>query len=134
MPAPERRLLLEVLAEVTRASIELRVAPRSKTASLLGTLRDSTPSRPLDADQVAEAKRIGDMIARAARHLPWHPTCLRQALAAMRMLRRRRIASELHLGVVTKPVGAAHAWVTANGQPIIGHAGLEKFVPVAAFR
>jgi hypothetical protein len=134
VPPADRRLLLEATVEITRASIDLRVAPPSKTATLLGTPLRRDPSNRLAPRQKPEAERIGWMVARVARHLPWHPTCLRQALAVQRMLRRRRIISHLHLGVVSNPVGAAHAWVTVDGQPIIGEAGIERFVPLAAFR
>jgi hypothetical protein len=50
------------------------------------------------------------------------------------MLRRRGISSELHLGVTSASVGEAHAWVTVGGHPVVGRPGLERFVPLAAFR
>jgi hypothetical protein len=36
---------------------------------------------------------------------------------------------------VTGPVeGAAYPWVTVDGRPVIAGQGLERFVPLAAFR
>jgi transglutaminase superfamily protein len=50
------------------------------------------------------------------------------------MLRRRGIASRLHLGVTSPKVADAHAWVTVDEHPVVGGGGLERYVPLAAFR
>jgi hypothetical protein len=49
------------------------------------------------------------------------------------MLRRRGIACTLHLGVTNARVAEAHAWVTVDGEAVVGRPGLERFVPLAAF-
>ena len=67
-----------------------------------------------------EAVRVGSAVRRASRMLPWHPTCLPQALAARIMLRRRGIDYESHLGVIKTAPFKAHAWVTVRGTPIVG--------------
>jgi hypothetical protein len=125
---------LEAAAELTRASLELRLLPSERTIALLGPLQ---PSDRRDAQvgsaKVREAARVGRTVTRVAGLLPWHPTCLRQALALQRMLRRRSIASSLHLGVMHPSVGTAHAWVTVEDQTVVGHTGFECLVPLAAF-
>jgi hypothetical protein len=85
------------------------------------------------SDQIREAARVGRTVARVSSRLPWHPTCLRQSLAVKRMLARRDIACRLHLGVRSATVGEAHAWVTVDGRAVVGRAGIERFVPLAAF-
>lgn len=134
LPAADRRCAVEAAAQLTRASIELRLVPRERTVGLLGALYTHEESHGrVGASGLREAERVGRIVAGVARRLPWHPTCLRQALAVQRMLRRRGIAGRLHLGVTHVAVGAAHAWVTVDGRPVVGRPGLERFVALAAF-
>lgn len=119
---------VEAAVELLRASVELRI--RRDSVSLLGELDDDRPA-PVEPDRLREAKRVGYVIGAGAARLPWHPNCLPQALAAHRMLRRRGIPSRLHLGVAGG--GEAHAWVTVCDRTVIGGAGRERFVPLAAF-
>jgi hypothetical protein len=123
-------MLLEAIAQLTRASIELRAVPASRTIGLLGLVRSSELLDSAAPEHLNEAELVGRSITRAANKLPWRPTCLPQALAVKRMLGRRGIASELHLGVTSPTVRQAHAWVTVAGQPVVGRAGLEQFVPL----
>jgi hypothetical protein len=127
------RLLLglEAAAQLTRASLELRLRPSERTARLLGTPGDGPDSR-VEPAEGREAERVGRAVAFVAARLPWHPACLPQALAARRMLGRRRIACRLRLGV-SDPAATAHAWVTVEDVPVIGRAGLERLVPLAEF-
>jgi hypothetical protein len=84
------------------------------------------------ATQLAEARRVAFAVARAADRLPWHPTCLRQAVALQRMLRRRGIACRLEIGMSTSS-REAHAWVTVHGQTVIGHRAPGSLVSLAGF-
>ena len=129
LPAVERRLVVEAIAELSRASIELRVVPSSKAIGRLGILSEPD-AHDSAAERLPEAELLGRSVTRAANALPWRPTCLPQALAVKRMLRRRGIGSELHLGVTSPALGQAHAWVTVGGEPVVGRAGLEQFVPL----
>jgi hypothetical protein len=119
---------------LTRATLELRLLPSRRTSALLGAVQHGTHEQEAGPDETREAQLVGVAVAGAARRLPWHPTCLRQALAAQRMLRRRGIDSRLHLGVTGATATEAHAWVTVAGRPVVGGQGLERYVPLAAFR
>ncbi len=132
LPPADRRCAVEATAQLTRATLELRLVPRARTVGLLGGLQTGEQP-PAGAAQLREAERVGRIVAGVARRLPWHPTCLRQALAVQRMLRRRGIAGRLHLGVTGATEAAAHAWVTVDGHPVVGRPGLERFVALAAF-
>ena len=127
------RRAVEAAAELTRASLELRLMPSRRTIGLLGTLQSAERDELVAREQLDTAARVGVTVARVAARLSWHPTCLRQALAAQRMLRRRGIPSRLHLGVTSLAESQAHAWVTVAGEPIVGRPGLDRFVPIAAF-
>jgi Transglutaminase-like superfamily len=129
----DRRRALEAGVQLTRASLELAMMRSTRTVELLGAVRNGDRAEPVGATGQREAESLGRAVAAVARRLPWHPTCLRQALAVQRMLRRRGIASRLHLGVAGAGVNAAHAWVTVDGRPVVGRRGSERFVPIAAF-
>ena len=133
MPRAERRVVVEAALQLTRATVELRLYPRRRTVALLGMARARAGEDSVDSERRTEAERIGAAVTRVARRLPWHPTCLRQALAAQRMLRRRQIPNRLHLGVASPSAPAAHAWVTVAGQPVVGQQGIERFAPLASF-
>jgi transglutaminase superfamily protein len=127
-------LVVEAAAELTRASLELRLLSAARVVDLLGTLDGSDPDGRVGSAGVRKAEVVGHTVSRVASRLPWNASCLRQALATQRMLRRRRIASRLHLGVRNPKEAAAHAWVTVGGQPVVGGAGIHQYVPLGAFR
>jgi len=83
------------------------------------------------------AMRIGRVVRSAARHLPWECACLAQALAARAMLRRRGLATRLHIGVArldsTEDALASHAWLTLGDQIITGAEGHERFKEIVCF-
>ena len=101
-----------------------RMLRQQGSGPALGDLRDSTV--------VAHPSAIGSVrraITAVAARFP-SATCLVQALAADAMLRRRRLASELRLGVRLRDHGdsadvpdvpiEAHAWVECDGGVVIG--------------
>jgi len=129
---PHRRRVVEAAVQLTRVSLELDLE-RVRPTDRLGTLRAEAGSEQVSETQLREAQRVGYAVLRAARLLPWHPTCLRQAITVKRMLRRRGITSRLQLGVSRPALPEAHAWVTVQGQPVIGHGELERFTVLAQF-
>jgi hypothetical protein len=132
LPASERLLALEAALELAVASVLLAVLPFHRIARRLGPLGD-------DIDSTTDPERlrpIGRAVKRAARHLPWHPLCLPQAMAARAMLRRRHIASTLHLGVAVSPddrAMSAHAWLTVGKIDVIGSPAQDDFTVLARF-
>jgi hypothetical protein len=133
LPTSERRLAVEAALQLTRASLELRLAPRRRVVGLLGTADGDPTEEAVYAERTRQATQVGRMVTRIGDRLPWHPGCLRQALAVQRMLHRRAISSRLHLGVTGTRDASAHAWVTVGGQPVVGARGRERYVPLAAF-
>jgi hypothetical protein len=131
---PHRRRVVEAALQLTRVSLELDLAPSRRTDRLLGNLCTDAAGEQVDPAQLREAQRVGHAASRAAHLLPWHPTCLRQAVAVKRMLERRGIASQLQLGVSKRTVGEAHAWVTVQGQPVIGQWELERYAVLGRFQ
>src|SRR3954463_6973831 len=93
LPPIDRRHAVEAAVQLARASTELKVLPSGRATSLLGTLLTEEPAVLVGAEQLHEAMRIGSAVARGGRGVPGGQTCLPQALAVQRMLRRRHIAS-----------------------------------------
>ena len=124
---------LEAVAELARASLVLRLAPSKRVSGVLGRLGDMQVVPPATPEQLRAARLLAGTVAWDAAHLPWHPTCLRQAVALQRMLCRRGIAGRLHLGVASPKEAAAHAWVTVGDDTVIGAREQERFVPLAVF-
>lgn len=64
-------------------------------------------------DDKAEVLRIGYVVSRTARLVPWRSDCLVQALAAQRWLLRGGIATEIVIGIdqTQKEGFLSHAWL-----------------------
>lgn len=125
--------MVEAAFELVRATAGLRLRDRRRTVALLGTARDDDRDDPVGPKQASEAALIGRAVTRVSNRLPGRPTCLPQALATQRMLRRRRIPNRLHLGVANRGDPTAHAWVTVEGRPVVGEGGIEGLAPLASF-
>jgi hypothetical protein len=91
-------------------------------------------SPPAEDDRtLKQAESIRWAVDTAARVLPWKPVCLPQALAGTAMLRRRRIASTLYLGVDPGRGLDAHAWVRVGTLIVTGGPLETRFSVVSTF-
>jgi hypothetical protein len=90
-----------------------------------------------DADALTSARRISRALRRASAQTPWESNCLTLALAGAGMLRLRKIAATLVMGVIKDPTRsggiAAHAWLSSGGIVLTGGAGHRKYNAVATF-
>ena len=77
--------------------------------------------------------RVGWAVEAAARRVPWRAVCLPQAIAAKLMLRRRRVASTLYLGIESDTRLTPHAWLQVGDRIVVG-ARPRPCVPLSAFR
>jgi len=68
---------------------------------------------------------IRNAIQRAGRVSPWRNRCLVSSLAGRCMLHRRKISSQLSLGVAKNPEGKtiAHAWLKAGEYEMVDRRG-----------
>lgn len=106
---------------------------------LAGTLgepmRESAAT--LDASDLELAGLTGAAVRAAANYTPWSSVCLPQAVAAQWMLRRRRIAATLYLGVAKEsasPPGlVAHAWLRCGDQILTGAGGRQQYTVLTTF-
>lgn len=70
-------------------------------------------------------EQIRTAIQRSGQYSPWKNECLVSSLTARRMLNRRKISSELSLGVANVEHGKiiAHAWIKAGDFEIVKKKG-----------
>ena len=140
-----RLLAFEAGVALVVASVVIAVTPRQRLIGWLGEPRAARPTpEPHDvaamvaaADpdtlaQIRAGRRVGTMVTRVAAILPWHPTCMRQALAVRWMLRRRTTPNVVHLGIADVASMDAHAWVTVHDMTVVGRRA-RPFTAVAAF-
>lgn len=137
-------LLLEASILLALARAELVAVPFRVIARRTGAF--ARPNDPAvknilaaepDADKQALANEIGWAVTRAACYMPFKAVCLPQALAARQMLKRRGIASVLHLGAnLPKSPGTrfdAHAWLETAGAEITGYPQAKDFIEIGCF-
>jgi transglutaminase superfamily protein len=81
--------------------------------------RDVSLAAERAGDGTEVALRLGHLVQRALRALPFDGRCLIRSLVLTRMLARRGIEATLVLGVRAKPEFAAHAWLERDGIAIL---------------
>lgn len=131
--AGKRRLMLEALIYLGWARV-LKAMPFSRIAPSLGrpmteTTLDHDPSNERLIRQISQAVRV------VSRHTVWESKCLVKAIAAKKMLERRRIESTLYLGTARDEEGnmIAHAWLRSGPFYVTGAEEMNIFTTVAAF-
>jgi hypothetical protein len=132
----ERLLLLEAFALLGVARLMTLTLPFKFVAVSLGKHMTESGVH-ISGSDLRYARMIGQAIRSASNYTPWESVCLSQAVAAQWMLKRRRIAATLYLGVVkdvTKPEKlTAHAWLRCGDVILTGREGYRQFTVVATF-
>lgn len=132
----ERWLLLEAFLLLGIARLALLILPFKWLAVTLGRHMEETGVEIYPA-AIGCARMIGQAVCAAANYTPWKSVCLPQAVVAKWMLKRRRIAGTLYLGVArdeAKPlVLTAHAWLRCGNLILTGRDGHRRFTVVSKF-
>lgn len=94
----------------------------------------------LSPSALEEARRIGHLVAVAARYTPWQSLCLVQVLVVQQLLARRSIPGQFYLGAKKGEISArapdgisAHAWLRCGDFVVSGEVGCEEFAILSAF-
>ncbi|MED4063763.1 lasso peptide biosynthesis B2 protein [Priestia megaterium] len=126
-------LLLEAFFLLGWARI-LKSIPFSKVAPFLGKKSVETLTYPNEENR-SNLKEVSKAIEIMSRHTLWESKCLVQAIAAMKMLNRRKIESTLYMGMAKDEHGAliAHAWLRSGSFYVTGSEGMERFTVVGTF-
>ena len=115
---PERRIFFLALALLPMTALGLRLFGFRRTHAAL--TRAVFEGAADDDSTLLQARNTARMVAAAARYGPYRASCVPLSLTLQCLLRRRRIETDLRLGV--SKVAArleAHAWVEYQGVPLI---------------
>ena len=116
-----RRRKLHLAIEIFATYLRLRfVLARRPLPAVLADLRRDAAQRPeVTVDDQVIGIRLGRAVSRALSPLPFDSRCLVRSLVLTRMLARRGIPARLVIGVEPGPEFSAHAWVEADGVPLL---------------
>ena len=125
LPATAKAMALEAAFALLVARILVQYVPMRFWRYHVDTSADSTPA-PLRVP-----RKVGWIVRKVARRLPFRARCLPQAMAVQWMLRRRAIRSRLvfgaRRGTAPKTTLEFHAWLIAGGECVIGGQEVETF-------
>lgn len=127
-------LIAEATFYLGWARFMIRFYPFSKIAPSLGLHMKETQTELLNEHKRSLA-HVRQVIHIASRNTPWESKCLARALAGMRMLERRHIASTLYLGTTKDEAGVmiAHAWLRSGPVYITGAEEMDRFTVISTF-
>ena len=111
------RLVVEIFATYVRLRLML---PGRRLPDVVARLRSCADQRSeVTLDDQVDGIRLGRAVSKALAPLPFDSRCLVRSLVLTRMLARRGIPSRLVIGVEPGPDFSAHAWVEADGLPLL---------------
>ncbi|MDT0121896.1 Transglutaminase-like superfamily protein [Paenibacillus polysaccharolyticus] len=134
LPGTIRRLVWEAYILLGWARVQ-KARPFAKIAPRLGTPMVETPVTGLNRTQVAEIRNISKAVMIASKYTFWESQCLVMAIAAMKMLERRNIASTLYMGTARNKQGQlmAHAWLRSGKLIVTGADTMDQYTVVGVF-
>lgn len=126
-------LLMESLLYLGWARLLIRLN-FARIAPSLGVEMEETTIETAE-HEIAALRNIAFAIAIVSKHTLWESKCLVKAIAALKMLARRNIASTLYLGTAKDEEQKliAHAWLRSGPYIITGAEGKEMFTVVGKF-
>jgi hypothetical protein len=92
---------------------------RTDLPRTVATLREHRFAEDEPADRERAGLRLGWVVGRTLRHLPFDSRCLMRSLVLTSLLARRGIASDLVIAVHPESGLEAHAWVESRGVPLL---------------
>jgi hypothetical protein len=114
----------------------LKSLPFHRIVHLLGEeSKETTNNTPFSISDKKTLVQISQAINTMSRYTLWESMCLVKAIACMKMLERRHIASTLYLGTAKDHTGSmiAHAWLRSGPYYLTGYEEKEKFTVVSKF-
>lgn len=106
----------------------------SEIAPKLGEQMVET-SYELNKNEIQIIKNVSHSIHIMSKYTLWESQCLVKAIAAMKMLERRKIDSTLYLGTARELDGKliAHAWLRSGAFYVSGAEEMKRFTMVSMF-
>lgn len=128
-----KMLYIEAFLHLGRARY-LKSISFSKVAPTLGEQMKESSYELIAADKEILAN-VSRAINIMSRYTIWESQCLVKAMAAMKMLEKRKIDSTLYLGTAKDENGGliAHAWLRSGPFYITGAEVMDRFTVVSKF-
>ncbi len=120
----ERRRLVRAFGALAQVALSLRFLGYSRCLRWLGRRADRSPhvgaaAEAGSAEALELARRHARAVDVAAGNVPFRARCLERSLTLWWLLRRRRMAAELRIGVRKSERDLeAHAWVELDGRVV----------------
>lgn len=157
LPPRENRMFWEAVFWCAVARLSIHLLPFRIYSRLMGKPQQ-IPKEPDNNTQIEEKNRDGEIhdtkngdenssnllnlisraINRASSHVPWKTKCMVEAIAAKRMLHKRKIPCTVFLGVAKdknqKDKLIAHAWLKCDDIIVTGNKMDYKYTVVSCFR
>lgn len=113
-----------------RVRTSVRVRGYNRTAAWLGRLE----SKPARLGRELRPARIARLVEVTSHLVPAGRQCLSRSLALATLLRRRGHVATVDFGVARGSGGEldAHAWVSCDGEILLGGDELERFSPLTS--
>jgi hypothetical protein len=132
----ERWLFVQAVTNLVLARLALRIAPFRVLVRVLGMRAGSSADTYLPG-QRDRAELIGWAVRAASTRLPWHSTCLTEALAAAALLRSHGLPGTLSVGVgrgESRGDGMlVHAWLQCGDLVLTGAHERGRFAELTSF-
>jgi hypothetical protein len=124
MSLSEKFILIEGLLLLTFSKCAVDSLPRRWLLPIYG-IRDKETPEQLAPEQESKAKKIAYLLHLLDQYLPWHSTCLMDAVASKIMLSRRAIPSTMYIGFRHEQTDKesalyGHTWVRSGSQYVSG--------------
>lgn len=132
-PGAEKKLFFRAVLQISYYLAILQILSGKKIQKYFGKLIEMPPEMQdsIDTDYIYQVKRS---IYRAIRFLRLENKCLAYALAAKKLLLRRKIPCLLYLGFAKKDDKlTAHAWLISADKNIVGAEAREAYKVIAIF-
>jgi hypothetical protein len=135
VPWNEKMLLLRAATTLLAVKAAMMTAGVTAVRRITGRTRAVGGGAPATSSRPS-AQRIGWAVLAASRRIPGTRNCLVRALATEQILGRFGYPREVKIGALRNEAGefAAHAWVIAQGQVVIGDFELDRYVAVSSAR
>lgn len=129
-------LFIESFMYLGWARFQLVYRPFARISPSLGSYMLETESGlPIPAHHRRSLLHIRSAIHIMSKYTLWESKCLVRAVAAMKMLERRRIESTLYLGTAKDEHGnmIAHAWLRSGSFYVTGAEEMHRFTITGTF-
>lgn len=125
---------MEATCWLAISRVAILIVSFKRIAPILGKhMEASAETLLLENIQREKIVYIVKSVSMMSKYLPWECLCLVQASSVKMMLKRRRIASTLYLGVAKEDKFIAHAWLRVGDTVVTGGGELQKYSVVSYF-